>query len=86
MLDTAPDQRAEAVRRYEHRRHQALWSFLVPTLICWVVYVAAALDDGPGFPWPLFVTLGAASDPEAPGDQLIDGYWMGLSKRSLQVA
>jgi 4,5-DOPA dioxygenase extradiol len=35
---------------------------------------------------PLFVTLGAASDPEEPGAQRIDGYWMGLSKRSLQVA
>ena len=35
---------------------------------------------------PLFITLGAASDPEAPGDQVVDGYWMGLSKRSLQVA
>ena len=35
---------------------------------------------------PLFVTLGAATDPEAPGEQVIDGFWMGLSKRSLQVA
>jgi 4,5-DOPA dioxygenase extradiol len=35
---------------------------------------------------PLFVTLGAATDPEAPGLQVIDGFWMGLSKRSLQVA
>jgi 4,5-DOPA dioxygenase extradiol len=35
---------------------------------------------------PLFVTLGAATDPEAPGQQVIDGFWMGLSKRSLQVA
>ena len=35
---------------------------------------------------PLFVTLGAATDPEQPGLQVIDGYWMGLSKRSLQVA
>jgi 4,5-DOPA dioxygenase extradiol len=35
---------------------------------------------------PLFVTLGAATDPEKPGEQVIDGYWMGLSKRSLQVA
>ncbi|MBZ5734602.1 dioxygenase [Nocardioides sp. TRM66260-LWL] len=35
---------------------------------------------------PLFVTLGAASDPSAPGEQRIDGFWMGLSKRSLQVA
>ncbi len=35
---------------------------------------------------PLFVTLGAATDPSAPGEQVIDGFWMGLSKRSLQVA
>ena len=35
---------------------------------------------------PLFVTLGAATDPGAPGEQVIDGFWMGLSKRSLQVA
>ena len=35
---------------------------------------------------PLFVTLGAATDPEEPGEQVIDGFWMGLSKRSLQVA
>jgi len=34
---------------------------------------------------PLFVTLGAATDPETPGDQVIDGFWMGLSKRSLLV-
>jgi len=35
---------------------------------------------------PLFVTLGAASTPDEPGLQVIDGFWMGLSKRSLQVA
>jgi 4,5-DOPA dioxygenase extradiol len=35
---------------------------------------------------PLFVTLGAATAADAPGAQVIDGYWMGLSKRSLQVA
>ena len=35
---------------------------------------------------PLFVTLGAATDAEAPGEQVIDGFWMGLSKRSLKVA
>ena len=35
---------------------------------------------------PLFVTLGAATAADAPGIQVIDGYWMGLSKRSLQVA
>ncbi len=35
---------------------------------------------------PLFVTLGLASDPGTPVDQVIDGFCMGLSKRSLQVA
>lgn len=35
---------------------------------------------------PLFVTLGASADPGTPGRQVIDGFWMGLSKRSLQVA
>ena len=35
---------------------------------------------------PLFVTLGAATDPEAPRDFAIEGFWLGLSKRSLQVA
>jgi 4,5-DOPA dioxygenase extradiol len=35
---------------------------------------------------PLFVTLGAATTADDPGTQVIDGYWMGLSKRSLQVA
>ncbi len=60
-----------------------------------VAELAAYRSKAPGMPYahptvehyiPLFVTLGAASDPEAPGDQIIDGYWMGLSKRSLLVA
>jgi 4,5-DOPA dioxygenase extradiol len=32
------------------------------------------------------VTLGAASDPAAPVSTVIDGYWMGLAKRSFQVS
>ena len=52
-------------------------------------------QHAPGMPYahptvehytPLFVTLGAATDAEAPGEQVIDGFWMGLSKRSLQVS
>jgi 4,5-DOPA dioxygenase extradiol len=51
--------------------------------------------NAPGMPYahptvehytPLFVTLGAATTPDEPGLQVIDGFWMGLSKRSLQVA
>jgi 4,5-DOPA dioxygenase extradiol len=60
-----------------------------------VAQLAAYKSQAPGMPYahptvehytPLFVTLGAATDPEAPGEQVFDGYWMGLSKRSLLVA
>lgn len=52
-------------------------------------------NRAPGMPYahptvehyaPLFVTLGAASDPESPPDTTIEGFFMGLSKRSIQVA
>ncbi|GAA4909411.1 4,5-DOPA dioxygenase extradiol [Actinomycetospora succinea] len=51
--------------------------------------------DAPGMPYahptaehfvPLFVTLGAATDPEGPVTTTIDGTMWGLSRRSLQVA
>ena len=57
--------------------------------------LASYRHAAPGMPYshptvehytPLFVTLGAATDPEEAGLQVIDGFWMGLSKRSLQVA
>ena len=57
--------------------------------------LASYRSKAPGMPYahptvehytPLFVTLGAATDPSQPGIQVIDGFWMGLSKRSLQVA
>lgn len=35
---------------------------------------------------PLFVTLGAAENPEIAPEILIEGYFMGLSKRSILVA
>jgi 4,5-DOPA dioxygenase extradiol len=60
-----------------------------------VAELASYKSHAPGMPYahptvehytPLFVTLGAATDTETPGEQVIDGYWMGLSKRSLLVA
>ncbi|MCW2832421.1 MAG: dioxygenase [Nocardioides sp.] len=57
--------------------------------------LAAYASKAPGMPYahptvehytPLFVTLGAATTPDEPGAQVIDGFWLGLSKRSLQVA
>lgn len=35
---------------------------------------------------PMFVTLGAADDPHVQPAQPIDGFWMGLAKRSFEVA
>ncbi|MDT0200865.1 class III extradiol ring-cleavage dioxygenase [Nocardioides sp. AE5] len=57
--------------------------------------LAAYRSKAPGMPYahptvehyiPLFITLGAADKADDPGEQKIDGYWMGLAKRSLQVA
>jgi 4,5-DOPA dioxygenase extradiol len=57
--------------------------------------LAAYRTKAPGMPYahptvehysPLFVTLGAATRADEPGRQVVDGFWMGLSKRSLQVA
>jgi 4,5-DOPA dioxygenase extradiol len=35
---------------------------------------------------PLFITLGASLNPEQIPETKIDGYFMGLAKRSIQVA
>jgi 4,5-DOPA dioxygenase extradiol len=55
----------------------------------------AGFRRAPGMPYahptvehftPLFVTLGAASDAGAPPSTIIDGFFLGLAKRSIQVA
>lgn len=57
--------------------------------------LSAFRSNAPGMPYshpttehfsPLFVTLGAASDLAVPPTTVIDGYWFGLAKRSVQVA
>src|SRR5438445_708027 len=57
--------------------------------------LASYTSVAPGMPYahptvehftPLFITLGAAADPTEAPDQQIDGFWLGLSKRSFQVA
>lgn len=54
----------------------------------------ARFSRAPGMPYahptvehyiPLFVTLGAATDPETPPETVIDGYFWGFAKRSFQV-
>lgn len=57
--------------------------------------LAAFRTRAPGMPYahptpdhfiPLFVTLGASGDPGRPVDTTIDGYMIGLAKRSFQTA
>jgi 4,5-DOPA dioxygenase extradiol len=57
--------------------------------------LAAFRTKAPGMPYahptvehftPLFLTLGTASDITEAPTQVIDGYWLGLAKRSFQVA
>jgi 4,5-DOPA dioxygenase extradiol len=59
------------------------------------VETLANYRKAPGMPYahptadhflPLFVTLGAATDPSVPAETVIDGYWMGFAKRSVQVS
>jgi hypothetical protein len=56
-LDTrSVEQRA--VERWERSRREAFMGFLIPTVICWVVWL---LTSGPsGFMWPVFPTIGTA--------------------------
>ena len=56
--------------------------------------LAGYATKAPGMPYahptvdhyiPMFVTLGAATQPDAPVETTIEGYFIGLSKRSFQV-
>lgn len=76
LKDLAPDPSTGAVvrasasqlqkraeQKYRRARQNALTGFLVPNLICWVIWIATSFGDGgfdPYFPWPIFVTLGTA--------------------------
>ena len=60
-----------------------------------VAELARFRTAAPGMPYahptvehftPLFVTLGAATDPTAPVTTTLDGYGLGLSRRSFQAA
>ncbi|GHE06928.1 dioxygenase family protein [Klenkia taihuensis] len=60
-----------------------------------VAELARFRDAAPGMPYahptvehftPLFVALGAATDPAAPVTTMLEGYGVGLSRRSFQAA
>jgi hypothetical protein len=56
----------QAVIAFGAHRSRAVVGFLVPTLICWTVWVLTGLGEGAGFhsgfPWPLFVMLGTGGN------------------------
>jgi hypothetical protein len=52
-LATPEDLRARGVQHWESARRSAFTGMLVPSLICWAIWVYS--DSR--FPWPLFVTF-----------------------------
>jgi 4,5-DOPA dioxygenase extradiol len=59
-----------------------------------VAELASYASRAPGMPYahptpehflPMFITFGAAADPEAPARSVIDGFMMGLAKRSFEI-
>ncbi len=73
---------------FDHWAQEALARGDVDTLIDY-------RNSAPGMPFahptvehftPLFISLGAASNPENIAETKIDGYFMGLAKRSFEVA
>jgi hypothetical protein len=50
--------REEAERRYRQQRQNALFGFLTPTIICWVIWVALGADH---FPWPAIVMVASGA-------------------------
>jgi hypothetical protein len=56
LLDTRSVEEL-AVAKWEKSRRDAFMGFLIPTLICWVVW---GLTMFGGFPWPVFPMIGTA--------------------------
>jgi hypothetical protein len=47
----------QAVARWERSRGEAFMGFLIPTLICWVIWLVTMPG---GFLWPVFPMVGTA--------------------------
>lgn len=65
LRDLAPDSlpvdvREQALASYRSDRREALFTFLIASVITWAIWLSGAWHDGfhyPGFPWPVFVSL-----------------------------
>ncbi|MDQ6641608.1 MAG: hypothetical protein M3Y66_03835, partial [Actinomycetota bacterium] len=59
MVRSSPSQlQARAEQKYAYARRNALVGFLIPNLVCWVIWLATGFGMGFYFPWPIFVTVG----------------------------
>jgi hypothetical protein len=47
----------QAVARWEKSRRDAVMGFLIPTVVCWVIWLVTMPG---GFLWPVFPTIGSA--------------------------
>jgi hypothetical protein len=57
---TSTDIRRRAERHWLDERRNAVFGFIGPTLICWIIYLSYAgitPDFSDNFPWPLIVTV-----------------------------
>ncbi len=58
----AGDLHRKAVEHWQSQRRQALVGLLIPSTICWLIWVMVGLDGGFGFAWPVFVMLGTGAN------------------------
>ncbi|MEP6816895.1 MAG: DUF1707 domain-containing protein [Marmoricola sp.] len=65
MVRSSPSQlQAGAEQQFARARQQAFSRFLIPSLICWVIWAVTLVNGGgTGVPWPVFVTLFTAIRP-----------------------
>lgn len=62
LRDLAPDSlpvdvHQQALAGYRSDRREALFAFVVASVICWAIWLPSAFDGSIGFPWPVFVSL-----------------------------
>ena len=85
---------AKAVNAARHDQTRLIVLAIATGLVASLA-ATAFREHAPGMPYahptvehftPLFVTLGAATDPTAPVTTAIDGYWLGMAKRSFEIA
>jgi hypothetical protein len=61
---TQDELRRQAVHRWQSQLRQALTGMLIPSLICWTIWLVTGFHGGIHlhFPWPVFVTLGTGAN------------------------